>query len=247
MTPAACVSRGHARCTAGAHLTQELDMRVSTWTRVFALCALAMGLLEATPADAASLAVNGWTLGEQVNVQSAVRSGWVNTAELDVTIDGQRGFSYCVDLGQNIGIGGSAGWTMTDPDLSAGVMRAAWLVEFAKPQFETLGASRATVIAALQVSIWEVLSETPGAYNLYAGAFALSSGGASTGVMNLARGFLGAVGSADLQAFQTSAVWARHGTRQDQLVFTPIPEPGSIALFAAGIALVAFAGRRKVA
>ena len=144
-------------------------MRVSTWTRVFALGALATGLFAATPADAASLAVNGWTLGEQVKVQSAVRNGWVNTAELDVTIDGQRGFSYCVDLGQNIGIGGSSGWTMTDPDLSAGVMRAAWLVEFAKPQFETLGANKATVIAALQVSIWEVLSETPGTYNLYGG------------------------------------------------------------------------------
>lgn len=220
-------------------------MRIAKWTKAIALGALAAGLLEVQAASAASLTVNGWTLGEQVNVQSATRNGWVNTAELDVTTGGFRGFSYCVDLAQNIGIGGSSGWTLSDPDLSAGVLRAAWLVEYVKPQFTTLGVAKATAIAALQVSIWEVLAETSGSYNLYAGGFALRSGGASAGVMNLARGFLGALGDADLAAFQTSAIWATHGSRQDQLVFNPIPEPSSIVLFAAGIGLVAYAGTRK--
>lgn len=220
-------------------------MRIATWTRVIALGALVAGLLEARPVSAASLTVNGWTLGEQVNVQSATRTGWVNTAELDVTTAGFRGFSYCVDLAQNIGIGGSSGWTLADPELAAGVLRAAWLVEYAKPQFETLGIAKATAIAALQVSIWEVLGDAPGAYDLYSGAFALRSSGASAGVMDLARGFLGALGSADLEAFQTSAIWATHGSRQDQIVFAPIPEPSSLVLFAAGIGLVAYAGTRK--
>jgi hypothetical protein len=220
-------------------------MRIAKWTRVFALGALAAGLFEVQSASAASLTVNGWTLGEQVNVQSAARTGWVNTAELDVTTAGFRGFSYCVDLAQNIGIGGSSGWTLSDPELAAGVLRAAWLVEFVKPQFETLGVAKTTAIAALQVSIWEVLAEAPGSYDLYSGGFALSSGGASAGVMDLARGFLGAVGDADLATFQTSAIWATHGSRQDQIVVNPIPEPSSFVLFAAGIGLVAYAGTRK--
>ncbi len=220
-------------------------MRISTWTKVIALGALAAALVAANPATAASLSVNGWTLGDRVNVQSAARSGWVNTAELDVTTGGLRGFSYCVDLAQNIGVGGSSGWTLADPALSDAVMRAAWLVEYVKPQFVSLDASRASIIAALQVSIWEVLADDPDEYDLYAGAFALRSGGATSGVMNLARGFLGAVNGADLEAFQTSAIWARHGKRQDQLVFNPIPEPSSLLLFAAGIGLVAYAGARK--
>ena len=231
-------------------------MRIATWTRVFTLPALACGLLglSVDPAHAATLTVNGWTLGEQVYVQSDTRTGWVNTAELSVTSAGQTGFSYCVDLAQGIGSGVSSEWSFVDAELSAGVLRAAWLVEYARPQFDLLvapgsdaaawGATKATAIAALQVSIWEVLSDAPGAYNLYSGEFSLRSGGASAGVMNLARDFLGALGSADLDAFQTSAVWAQNASRQDQIVFNPIPEPSSFVLFFVGAGVVAFAGTR---
>jgi len=226
-------------------------MRFATRTCSTMIGALIAGMLAAAPASAASLTVNGALFGDQVYVQSAGRTGWVRPAELNVTIAGNRMFAYCVDLAQNIGIGGSSGWTIVDADTRAGVLKAAWLVEYARPQFELLagdytGATRATLISALQVSIWEVMAELPGNYNLYAGAFSLRSD-TSANVMNLARGFLGALGGADLAAFETSALWARHGTRQDQVAFNPIPEPSSIALFAAGAALVAYAGRKKLA
>jgi hypothetical protein len=220
-------------------------MRITTWTRSFALGAAAAALLGLAPqrADAASLAVTGFTLGEQVYVQTDARTGWVNTAELEIGLGSQSGFSYCVDLTQNIGISTTAAWDILDAELSPGVLRAAWLVEFARPQF---GGSDATAIAALQVAIWEVLADAPGAYDLYSGEFSLREGGASAGVMNLARGFLGALESQGVDGFATSAVWARHVSLQDQLVaVNPIPEPSSLLLLAAGAGLVAFAATRK--
>ena len=224
-------------------------MRIAAWTLGMALGVLALGSLPVASASAASLTVNGYVLGDQVYVLSAARTGWVRPAELDVTIGGTDGFSYCVDLQQTITTGSSSGWTIMDAELNPSMLRAAWLVEYARPRFDLLasgtpGATRATLISALQVSIWEVLGDSAAGYDLYDGAFSVRSD-TPANVMNLARGFLGALGGADLAAFQTSAVWAQHGLRQDQLVSNPIPEPSSIALFAAGIGSVAYVGTRK--
>lgn len=232
-------------------------MRMVTWVRNLGLgcAALLLAGLAAGPASAASMTVKGWTLGERVSVRSAGRTGWVNTAELDVSFDGRDGFSYCVDLAQNIGAGTSTGWDSLSAELSQGVLRAAWLVEFARPQFETIlapdadaaawGVTRSTAIAGLQVAIWEVMGDAPGHYDLYSGGFSLARGGASSGVMNLARGFLGELESRGLDEFETHATWARHASRQDQIVINPIPEPSSLILFLAGSSLVGFAVARK--
>jgi len=232
-------------------------MRMLTSLKSFGLWCAAAGLLglAAPDASAASMAVNGWTLGEQVYVQSDTRNGWVNTAELDVSYDGQGGFSYCVDLGQNIGGGASNGWETRAADLDPGMLRAAWLVEFVRPEFDAIlaaggdgpafGVTRATAIAALQVAIWEVVADAPGEYDLYSGEFSILEGGASAGVMNLARGFLGELELRGLDGFEASAIWAYHASRQDQIVVSPIPEPSSLFLFAAGASLVAFSASRK--
>ncbi len=228
-----------------------------TWLGSTTLCLLA---LAAGDASAANLAVSGWTLGESVNVVSAAHTGNVATAQLNLAIPGASGFGYCVDLAQSIGPGTTSGWDLRDPALSDSVIRAAWLVDTFQPQQSALvhpagadfgfGVTRETAIAALQVSIWEVMSETPGNYDLYGGAFSLAKGGASDGVMNLSRQFLGQLGGADLSSYETSAIWAVSGTQQDQLFFghtNPIPEPSTVLLYAFGAALVAFSLRRQVA
>ena len=210
---------------------------------VFGLIALAT-----SGARAASLTVSGWTLGEQVNVASSSVNGWVNTAELAVKFDGKAGSSFCVDLAQSIGSGTTTGWEARSVDGNDALIRAAWLIDRFQPAFADLlapGVTQQTLIAALQVSIWEGMADAPGQYDLYNGDFALVSGGASQGVMNLARGFLGELGSADLGSFKTGATWAYSATRQDQLVSSPIPEPNSLLLFAAGASLIAFVARQK--
>jgi hypothetical protein len=225
-------------------------MRFSKQTTMRILGSAAFGLLAicAPHAGAASLTVNGYTLGEQVTVYGSGRAGRVNTAELDVTLNGANGFSYCVDLAQDIGVGTSSNWALREAEANAGVIRAAWLVEHFRPGFDALigpGTTRATAIAALQVAVWEVLADLPGDYNLYSGGFRIMSGGASTGVMNLARNFLGELEEASLSGFTTDATWAYHASRQDQIFVNPVPEPSSILLFVGGAGLVAYAAKRK--
>jgi hypothetical protein len=229
------------------------DLRRTTAAALLCLLALAAG-----DASAANLTVNGWTLGESVDVVSGGHSEHVATAQLDLTVGGMSGFSYCVDLAQSIGPGTSSGWSLLSPELSDSVIRAAWLVDTFQPGLDSMvhpanedysfGVTRATTIAALQVAVWEVMAESPGNYDLYGGAFSIANGGASDGVMNLSREFLGELAGADLAGFQTSALWAVSQTRQDQLFFArvdPIPEPGTVALYAFGAAIAAFALRPK--
>ncbi len=221
---------------------------------VLAGAAVALLGIPAPEARSATMVVNSWTLGEQVNVRSATRNGWVNTAELDVVYDGQGGYSYCVDLGQSIGAGTSTGWETLAAQSSDRIVRAAWLVESFRPTFDSLLApgtdaramgatSKTTLIAALQVAVWEVMGDAPGAYDLYSGGFRLA--GASTGVMNLARSFLGELSMQEELGFGTTATWAYSRTFQDQIIVNPIPEPSSLVLFAAGAGLIGLLAKRK--
>jgi hypothetical protein len=221
-----------------------------------ALLCLALG---AGNASAATLTVAGYTLGETVGVSSAGRSGTVNTAELKLGLSGVgSGFGYCVDLAQSITTGISTGWEVRSPFSSDQIIRASWLVDNFQPAFDSMihpagdsfafSVSKQTAIAALQVSIWEVMGESGTSYDLYSGAFSVTN--ASDGVMNLSRQFLGALSGADLSGYQTNAVWAVSATQQDQLFFgrvNPIPETRTFALYALGAALVAFAMRRRIA
>lgn len=220
------------------------------------LCLLALG---AGRASAASLTVTGYTKGETVDVISAGYTGQVMPVEFKVVAGGDTGFSYCVDLAQEIGVGSSTGWELRT-SLSDSVIRAAWLVDTFRPTLDTLvhpasedysfAVTKATAIAALQVAVWEVMSEAPGDYNLYGGAFAIADGGASAGVMNLSRDMLGQLNGADLSSYTPDAIWAVSRTRQDQLFFStvnPIPEPSTVALYAFGAVLVGFSLRKKLA
>lgn len=221
------------------------------------LCLVAVA---AGDASGATLGVTGWTLGESVTVISADHVGSLSTAQLDTVIDGASGFSYCVDLAQSIGPGSSSGWDLRSPVLSDSVIRAAWLVDEFQPVLDEMthpadedwsfGVTHETAIAALQVAVWEVMAETPGNYDLWSGNFAIAEGGASDGVMNLSRDFLGQLGGADLASYQTNALWAVHGDKQDQLFFTqvnPIPEPSTVALYLFGAGIAAWSLRHKLA
>jgi hypothetical protein len=210
-------------------------------------------------AFAASVTVNGWTLGEDVNIAAGGHTGWVDTAELNLTAAGMTGYSYCVDLAQTIGPGTTTGWTITS-SLSDSVTRAAWLVDTFRPEFTTMvhpaggdwsfGVNRQTEIAALQVAVWEVMSDTPGNYDLFSGSFALAAGGASDGVANLARSMLGSLNGADLSGFKPDALFLGSRVSQDQLFFgpsNPIPEAGTLTLYLVGAAVGAFGLRRRSA
>ena len=200
---------------------------------------LLLALAGSGPAGASTLYVSGWAAGESVTIAGR---GNVETREFGGTLAGFRGFGYSVDLAQPIDVGDTTGWTVLAPDSDA-LISAAWLIDTYHPEIESLvqdGVSRATAIAALQVAVWEAISEAPGDYSLSSGEFALES--ASDGVTALANGFLGALAAAHLLGFAPSSVWAYHDELQDEL-FTgysgefahAVAEPGAVAMSAAGL------------
>ena len=222
------------------------------------LALIALVAAASTNAFAASLSVNGWTLGENVTIAAGADTGTVNTAQLNLSYGGVSGFSYCVDLAQTIGPGTTTGWTALSPSSNADIIRAAWLVDTFQPQFTSMlhpaggeysfAVTRQTEIAALQVAIWEVMSDAPGNYDLFSGNFALAPGGVSDGVANLSRTFLADLSAADLSSFQTSDVWLQNGRYQDQLFVgttNPIPEARTIALYLVSAAFGTLALRRQ--
>jgi hypothetical protein len=222
------------------------------------LALIALAAAASTNAFAASLTVNGWTLGENVTIAAGADTGTVNTAQLNLSYGGVSGYSYCVDLAQTIGPGTTAGWSALSPSSNADIIRAAWLVDTFQPEFPSLlhpaggaysfAVTKQTEIAALQVAIWEVMSDSPGNYDIFSGSFALASGGVSAGVANLAREFLSDLSSANLSTFQTNDIWLQNGSFQDQLFVgttNPIPEAGTIALYLVSAAFAAIALRRQ--
>ncbi len=222
-------------------------MRMTVGIGRFGLGALAALLAwsGAGGAGAATLGVLSYTLGEQVQVASGPTTGSLNTAELQVELDGQAGFSYCVDLAQSIGVGASTGWNVLSPESNAAIVRAAWLVDRFHADLDAL-ASKNSAMTALQLAVWETLYDGGAGTDLDSGTFALAQGGASAGALLLANGFLAELAGADLSAFATNARWAVSSSRQDQIVFTnPIPEPSSVVLFGFGAALVAAAINRS--
>ena len=214
------------------------------WLHRIAFTALAVAT---GAASARTLDVNGWAPGENVEIAGF---GNAPTAELGASLDGVRGFSYGLELGQSLGVGESTGWDVQLPS-SDSLVRAGWLVDTFHAELLSFG-PRESAIAALQLAIWEAVSEPPGAYSLFDGHFAVQDAAAPEAAVNLASAFLGALADAPLDGYVTKSVRVSSPTQPDQL-FTgysgyalPIPEPGAIALVCAGLVLATFAVRRSV-
>jgi len=97
----------------------------------------------------------------------------------------------------------------------------------------------ATSSAAFQAAIWEIAFESPGPYALNSGAFTTT---APSAVTQLATAWLNGLGSYSPGAYRIGA-WTSP-SQQDVLVIEPIPEPETLAMLLAGLALMVFAARR---
>jgi hypothetical protein len=101
---------------------------------------------------------------------------------------------------------------------------------------------------AFQLAIWEVLYET-GAYNLNAGSFHATTGG-NANQRSLANHWLAAASSLGSSQFNVVRIASidslgQQNGRQDLVVATPVPEPSTYALLAAGLGVVGFVARRR--
>lgn len=212
------------------------------------LVAAALTAAFAAPALAADVDFIGYANGsETVNYTldyagtANDKSGATNAGGFLTTANGGPTFvSYCIDLYQTI--------NFADPAYTDYVLTAANAFTFTNPNglnaisrflAENHAVTGSVSSAAFQVAIWELMYETSGSpYDVFGGA---ATFGGNTDVLNLAQSWISVLDAATtpFSVYQSQA-------HQDILV-TPVPEPETYALMAAGLGALGWVARRRKA
>lgn len=208
----------------------------------FKVLALAAALAAATPSFADTVTLSDYTFGpaSKVTVSSPDYSG--RAGQFTGLLNGNSFVTYCTDLLQNL----KFDVEYTDYSVVSGV--TAWGaaksadLDRAMSAFALAGYPvDANTSAAAQSIIWEILYETSGSYDFSAGSFQVSSSNAGLTTV------LGQIDWSDLPSVPivVHADQLFSPTRQDLLVVTVVPEPGTYALMLAGLAGIGFVAQRR--
>ncbi len=144
-------------------------------------------------------------------------------------------FGFCTS--PTVTMQGSGSWAVTIGDttmLSPNGARIANLVNTYAPAIRSSGSN--TEAAAMQLSIWELLTETSGTYDIDTGNFqAKNSDGSAfdAATINTANTYL-ALSGASTAPYYKSGSGANGQFSQD--IVTPVPEPATWAAFGIGAA-----------
>ena len=204
--------------------------------------ALAAALAVAAPAFADTVNLSGFTFSPAtvVTVSSPNYSG--KAGQYTGLLNGNSFVTYCTDLSQTISFNANyTDYTVVNGVTAWGAQRSldldrwiSWLDQSAYP-------IDAAMSAASQAAVWEILYETSSTYDLASGTFTATSGDAAT------QNYLNTVNWAGLSGvtvtLHVDQLYSRE--HQDLLVTTPVPEPSTYALFAAGLAGMGFVARRR--
>ena len=146
--------------------------------------------------------------------------------------------AYCAELSQDFTFGVDYEYTMVSGASYFGAAKASDLSRLfnAAQSFVVDG----TTSAALQAAIWEIIYEQAPSYDLTSGSFTGSGDASAFGTIN---SFLQNLGSYSDAYFQVDVLV--NGSRQDFVVPTPVPEPGTWALLAAGLGVLGMVARRR--
>ncbi len=210
--------------------------------RSLALAALA--LLFSAPGAAASFTVHGYELGERIQLTN---NRQVYTALFDVSLDADRGISFCVDLDTYIGVGtyevrdvGNA-QVFVGPSSEAprdfgwaGLVMDKYGVDV--DGLTTPFVTRTQAITGIQAAIWE---------GIYGGGVVVASS-LSGGARNVYDRIVSEVQGTPVQGPSSSVIVELAGN-QDQVFSNPVPEPGAALVFSIGALILRGATRRRKA
>lgn len=206
------------------------------------ILALAATLTFGAPAFAENVQITGFTFSPAtpLSVSSPSYSG--QAGQFSGLLNGNSFVTYCTDPSQIL----SFGVLYTDYSVIDGV--TAWGaqkssdLDRAISHFMALGTpTNAAESAAAQAIVWEVIFEGSSSYDLAAGTFTATSVDAATQAL-LSSVDWGAI-AAEPVTYHVDQLYSRE--HQDLMVITQVPEPGTYALFAAGLAGMCFVASRR--
>jgi len=204
------------------------------------LVAISLGILALVPAvtPADVMTYNGMGLRDAVKVHAPghlAHNLTVNAGQLCVTYLGEDYDAFCVDIDQHAGSGEVEEWTVYDLPQNGD------LIAFL---FETYadGVTTGVEAAALQVAIWEVLSETDDSFfDLTSGNFRIRKNDAA---VTLATAYLSTV--PDSYTPTVEPVVLHSETRRDVIISGgQVPEPASLSVVSLGAVLMLVRRRRR--
>jgi hypothetical protein len=213
-------------------------MKLNPFRTVLSLV-LAGGSL-AAQADTVNLSDFTFAPATSVSVGTPNYSG--AAGQMSGLLNGNSFVTYCTDLLQSFSFNTLyTDYSVVNGVTAWGATKAGDLNKLISAAIAAAEPSTAARSAAIQAAVWEVLYETSGTYNFAAGTFLATSGDAATQTalnqLNWAN-----VASATV-THTVDQLYSRE--HQDFLVTQAVPEPGTYAMMAAGLAMVGFIGRRR--
>lgn len=205
--------------------------------------ALAAAMCAAAPAFADTVRIDDWVFSPGLPLTVATPGYSGAAGEFKGVLNGNSFLTYCTDLSQTFN------WNVTYTDYSVVSGVTAWGatksldLDKAISNVTSFGQPVNNVESAvIQAIVWEIIYEKPGnPYDFTSGTFTASSGNSS--VQSALNGVnWGALPGTPVTMHVDKLYSPDH---QDFLVMTSVPEPGTYALFAAGLAGIGFFARRR--
>ena len=215
-------------------------MQVKTVAK--SIAALAVSAAFAAPAFADTVILTDYTYPSAATLSVGAPGYSGGAGQFTGLLNGNSFLTYCTEIGQNFSfntlytysvVSGVTAWgaatsTALDRVLS-GAMAAGW-------------PSNATQSAVVQAAVWEVLYETSGTYSFAGGTFIATGTGAVQTALDLADPYWASLGSIPITVHADQLF---NPDRQNFLVMTAVPEPGTYAMMLAGLGLMGVIARRR--